>query len=266
MNDSYVKYKYDGYRLKVLPDCIDIELLGLCCQEKLPENDRCQRVNSSVEARVYRFKYNGRVYYHKTFRPRSSMEPIKNFFNGSRATRGLRGHRLLNNNGFSAPEVAMIGHKGRHNFMVTASVDNAMDLYEYVFDIAEMNEDDFSNKKLELIEQFGRLVGQLHAKRIIHGDLRWGNVLITKDESGENLFWMIDNERTFQYPVLPPVKRLKNLVQLNMTVTGAISRTDRMRFFMRYLKENPGLVSGKKEWMQRVADKTKKRLAGKQWK
>ncbi|MBI9017748.1 MAG: hypothetical protein JEZ07_10870 [Phycisphaerae bacterium] len=260
MTDIYVKIKYDGYRVEVLTDYADSELVKLCCREQMVEDASCHRVHSSVEAKVYRMDFLGGQYYHKTFCQRSKIEPLKNYFYGSRAKRGLRGHRILRENGFRAPKVIMIGHRGGHNFMVTEAVADAVNLYQYVDDIGKLEAGQERLAKQAIIEELGHYIGRLHAKKIIHGDLRWGNLLITKDQTGANMFWLIDNERTFRYPVLPGVRRLKNLVQLNMTVTKVISRADRMRFFRIYLLENDSIAPDKKQWLRRVADKTAMRL------
>ena len=260
MLDTYIKTTYNGYRLKVLADYAYSELVDICCREQLEEGQDCHRVHSSVQACVYRIKFQGHEYYHKTFYQRSKLEPLKNYFYGSRATRSLRGHVMLRQNGFGAPKVIMIGHRGSHNFMVSEAVDNTVNLYQYIDGVAKLKGPDFRQKKLEIIEEIAEFIGKMHAKNIIHGDLRWGNLLITKDDAGKNRFWVIDNERTFKYPVLPSVRRLKNLVQLNMGTNPTVTQADRLRFFMRYLQENLHIKSAKRKWIRIIANKTSERL------
>ncbi|MCK4502452.1 MAG: hypothetical protein KAU22_05410 [Desulfuromonadales bacterium] len=260
MMDTYIKITYNGYRLKVLADYACSELVDICCREQLDEGQNCHQVHSSLQACVHRIKFQDHEYYHKTFYQRSKFEPLKNYLNGSRATRSLRGHLLLRQNGFGAPKVIMIGHRGKHNFMISEAVDDALDLYQYIDRVAKLNGPDFRQKKLEIIKEVAKFVGKMHAKKIIHGDLRWGNLLITKDDAGKNSFWLIDNERTFKYPILPAVRRLKNLVQLNMTIFPAVTRADRLRFFMQYLQENSCIKSTKRKWIRMIANKTSKRL------
>jgi tRNA A-37 threonylcarbamoyl transferase component Bud32 len=103
----------------------------------------------------------------------------------------------------------------------------------------------------------------MHAAGIFHGDLRLGNVLVQKNE-GQWRFFFIDNERTKKFYHLPDSLRLKNLVQVNMFREG-ISRTDRLRFFKAYLKENPSIVRKRNKWAKKIVTKTNRRLRRKDW-
>ena len=260
MIDTYIKKTHNDYQLKILTDYAYSDLVDICCREYLDDGKNCHPVHSSAQARVYRIKFQDHEYYHKTFCQRSKLEPLKNYFNGSRATRSLRGHKILRKNGFSAPRVIMIGHRGAHNFMVSEAVVDALSLSQYADKIKKPESLNFHQKKLELLDEIAEFIGKMHAEKIIHGDLRWGNLLITKDDAGKNRFWLIDNERTFKYPILPSVRRLKNLVQLNMTIYPAVTRTDRLRFFIRYLQENSCIKSTKRKWIRLIANKTSRRI------
>jgi tRNA A-37 threonylcarbamoyl transferase component Bud32 len=103
----------------------------------------------------------------------------------------------------------------------------------------------------------------MHAAGIFHGDLRLGNVLVQKNE-GQWRFFFIDNERTKKFYHLPDSLRLKNLVQVNMFREG-ISRTDHLRFFKAYLKENPSIVRKQNKWAKKIVTKTNRRLRRKDW-
>ena len=115
--------------------------------------------------------------------------------------------------------------------------------------------------KRELIKAFGKTIGKMHALGIFHGDLRLGNILIRRIESGLQFFFL-DNERTRKFSRLRGVLRLKNLVQVNMFRKG-ISNTDRLRFFKAYLEENPAIARVRKSWAQKIIIKTDKRLTSK---
>jgi hypothetical protein len=76
-------------------------------------------------------------------------------------------------------------------------------------------------------------------------------------------FLFLDNERTVQYKRLPHLKRLKNLVQLNMDSIPVVTRTDRLRFFHAYLLENMELNPERKYLLRRILEKTAARIARK---
>jgi serine/threonine protein kinase len=110
-----------------------------------------------------------------------------------------------------------------------------------------------------LLRRLGETVGHMHRLGISHGDLRCGNIHVTRC-SGELQFVFLDNERTVRYRRLPARLRLKNLVQLNMHRADVISSTDRWRFWRAYLQQNPDLQDQARVWGRRVARKTAWRL------
>ena len=100
----------------------------------------------------------------------------------------------------------------------------------------------------------------MHSQGIFHGDLRWGNIIAVFSDPSGPVFVFLDNERTFKYRRMPGIKRVQNLVQINMVTYPSVTNTDRARFFKSYLTENPGLLSRKKALADKVVKLTKKRL------
>ena len=118
-----------------------------------------------------------------------------------------------------------------------------------------------NSKKRVLIGQFCHTVGRLHKLGISHGDLRLGNIIVDVSDPCQLRYVFLDNERTAHYRKLPKRKRLKNIVQINMYLDSIATKTDRLRFFQSYLKENPELIPLKKQWLARIIHKTEKRIA-----
>ncbi len=260
--NSLIKHKHNGYQLHILPDFINGEFLDVCCHDMLHDYDGCQRIPSSDQARIFCFSYHGEQYFHKTFCPRNMLEPIKNFFRGSRAYRSAKGHSLLAKNDFLAPQLVLLGHKKKHNFMVTVAVPNCISLASFLQNMPGWGAPMFWLAKTNQLEQLGKLIGKMHAANIVHGDLLCGNLLLS-GEQGKYKIYLIDNERTKHYFILPSKQRLKNLVQLNLFQCSTISKSDRMRFFNHYLSENPAIVPIKKYWIKKVLARTAWRLAKK---
>jgi len=252
--DAPVQHRHNGYHLRILPAFITRDFLDMCCRRIASEDDDCRRVPTSAQSRIWRLRHNGRWYFHKTFNPRNLLEYPKSLVRGSRAHRCARAHALLTDNGFLAPKTIMVGQKGLHNFMVTAAVADCVSLGAYLQTPLSRAE------KTAQLKQLGKVVGKMHAARIIHGDLLCGNILLS-GEPGRFDVYFIDNERTKRHFIVPPKQRLKNLVQLNKHQSPGLSNTDRMRFFMHYLSENLGLESAAKYWMRKVLRRTAFRLA-----
>jgi hypothetical protein len=147
----------------------------------------------------------------------------------------------------------------RENFLVTLEAENVKQIYQFIPDNSEKLAKEQLRGKRELIRVFGRTVGRMHAMGIFHGDLKVVNVLARQEKSGWRFFF-IDNERTKKFYILPPWLRLKNLVQVNMHRTDALTGTDRMRFFKAYMSENTKIQDNWKHWAKKAITKTNRRL------
>ena len=261
---DYVRCRHRGFRLTVLRQAFSEDFLEICCRESTKRKIPFTVIPSSRYALVYHFEYGGRGYFHKSFLHRNRLEPIKGFFRGTRAERAFKGHQLLRKNGLGAPQVVVVGKKGRQSFLVSEAVWTGSGLGRYFREtyVPPLSKEAIENKR-RAVQTLGHKVGRLHALGIFHGDLRWGNIMVKASTPMGVDFLFLDNERTVQYKRLPYLKRLKNLVQLNMDSSPVVTGTDRLRFFLVYLSENPELDQEKKLLMRRIFEKTAARLARK---
>lgn len=253
-----------GFRLMLLPKADNAAFLERCRIDDINKDNDVIPVISSAFARVYSFTFNGELYFYKKYLSRNVLEHVKNLFRGDRAVRALKGACLLTENGFNAPICMMAGKKGSNVFNVSEAIKGGKDLIRFVEE--EFSEGMNRNKireKRNLCKLLGIEIGKLHAKGIIHGDLRWGNVMIVKSPEMAIQIWFLDNERTVKYLSVPQKMRIVNLVQMNMISSSIITSTDRMRFYTAYLAENPCLMSQKWNLAKKVLQKTAIRFAKK---
>jgi tRNA A-37 threonylcarbamoyl transferase component Bud32 len=242
-------------------DYNDIKFLDYCCRGPSRRDEDFVNVSSSRQARVYRFQYDDEGFFYKIYLPRNALERFKEIFRGTRAERALRGYLVLKENGLETPQVVMVGKKDRLNFMVSKAVEKGhgwRDHFKKEWNRILPKED--LERKRESIRRLGKTVGFMHSQGIFHGDLRWGNIMIIFSDSTGPDFVFLDNERTVRYSRLPRIRRVQNLVQINMVTYPSVTNTDRARFFKSYLMENPGLLSKKKTLALNVAKLTKMRL------
>jgi len=259
INNSYRRCRFKDFKLKVLANLYEDSFVELCCRLTEKKNNMGTKVPSSTFAKVHRFKFKNKIYYHKSFLPRNKWEQIKNFFKKTRAERTMKGHLLLEKNGFDTPRIAAVGQKGSSNFIVSETMNNEKNGLSYWQESFPAEEDYFMNKRA-LIRSLGRTIGKLHALFIFHGDLRLNNMGINSSEPGKWQFEFIDNERTVQLRRLSDARRIRNLTQLCMSANHLTTRTDRLCFFNAYLSENPQLLIQKKQWIKRILTYFSKRL------
>jgi len=242
---------------------------ALCAGEsEVNKRYRLTRVNSSRFARLYRlkvrFNQTDTAVYYKECLFRSAWDYAKHMLRAGRAQRALEGSSILAREGFCVPTVIAAGwcKSGplcRRSFIVTAEAENTRPIYQLIPESFQQLTTERIREFRSLTKALGRTVGRMHAKGIFHGDLRLGNILAGKDNGGWR-FYFLDNERTKKFGRIPDRLRVKNLVQLNLHWRGALTTTDRLRFFKAYLEENPDLKTDAKKWMQRVLKKTEYRL------
>ena len=171
---------------------------------------------------------------------------------------------MLAQNGFDVPVTIAIGEScsglfHSESFSVTLGIENT----KRAVDIARQTREITTPEQLaghrDLVRNFGRTIGKMHANGIFHGDLRFGNVLLSPERASWRFFF-IDNARTKKFILLPFWLRVKNLVQLNISACGFLSRTDRMRFFTEYCaRTGTGKKTGK-ILIKAVLRKTRRRL------
>ena len=226
------------------------------------------RISSSRFSRVYRCRigFLGTVHnlYLKQYLNRSAWDVLKHLFRPSRAQRAFKASLMLAENGLLSPEVIAVGELKyglvcARTFLVTREVDNARSVCDLLADDLCGDNHNIGAQKRSFICEFAHVVGRMHAVGIFHGDLRLGNVLARKVDSGWEFFFL-DNERTGKFAHLPLRLRIKNLVQISMLRAEAITNTDRLLFVRVYFRHNPVSQTVQKAWIRRVVSKTNKRL------
>ena len=198
------------------------------------------RITSTPKSRVFLAAFhcsgrNSRVYL-KQFPLYLSLRYLIYLVCTGRAKRAFRASLMLEDCGFNAPKPLVLMEKKyglfcTNSILLTKEVPDSMQLGEKLQQLSRDRSRNAIRQKRRLIRQFGKVVGEMHQKGILHGDLRLRNVLVREEEEGFS-FWFIDNERTKRFSRLRPGHVRKNLVQLNMKLEA--SNTDRLRFVKAY--------------------------------
>jgi len=267
--DGFEKMRMDNWIILIRKDFPKHDILNLVAENDSSAEVQGQfvRVPSSDYTRVFKCNVSldgvALPLYLKKYLCRSTLDFVKHLFRPSRAKRAFNATLMLQKNGFDAPVVVgLFEHRTgpfcTNNLLLTEGIEDSKSMQQLLTDICQNSGRDTSIDKRALIEAFGGITGQMHAKGIFHGDLRLGNVLVVRQEKKWRFFF-IDNERTKKFYHLPARLRLKNLVQINMFQSG-ITNTDRLRFFKAYLKHNPAVANNRRGWAVKILTKTSFRL------
>jgi tRNA A-37 threonylcarbamoyl transferase component Bud32 len=201
--------------------------------------------------------------YIKLHLQRSVVDFVKHLFRAGRGRRAFAASLMLRRNGLDCPEPLALLEKRLGPFcaesiLVTEGIPDCVQLYTHLQRLATEGTARAEIEKRTIIRQLGEYAGKMHRAGIFHGDLRLGNIMLQND-NGRWRFYLIDNERTRQVPVLPGRLVIKNLVQLNMFRVG-VSNTDRMRFLKAYNEQVKLTDNCVRRLCKHVIQKTNKRM------
>jgi len=200
--------RMDGWNVRAVPVLLEDEILKACCRAPEETPEHFGSVKSSKSTVVYRFTWQGRDYYLKHYLFQNWRR------HASLRRKVMRLPRIadqLQQSGFHTPAIVCTAFRGCQMFSVSEAVDadcSVQNLY--------MKKEGGEITALAgLRNAFGREIGRLHVAGFVHGDLRWGNVLIKGVKTDSPNFIYLDNDRTRRYRKLPARGRIGNLVQIH---------------------------------------------------
>jgi tRNA A-37 threonylcarbamoyl transferase component Bud32 len=209
-----------------------------------------------------------RVIY-KRFRLTGWADPLANLLRRSPALRSwVHGHGLRERVLPTARPLLVLHRSGqglpREGYLLTEKIEGAVGLHAFLAGLASLS----SRERLRLlrhrIELIARLVRELHRRQLSHRDLKAANLLTTEPPStAEAQAWFIDLVGVEVFRRLPRARRLQNLTRLNASFhgSGALTRTDRLRFLRVYLNWALHGRGDWKEWWRAVARATRAKVA-----
>jgi len=106
-----------------------------------------------------------------------------------------------------------------------------------------------------LIRAFAKILGEMHSHNIFHHDLKTCNIMVK--EKGKSFdFTFLDFDKVSFNEDIAVSKRVKNLVQINLSTPRLFTVADRLRFLKEYL-DLCGITNEKKNMMREVANLSK---------
>ncbi len=267
MLDSFVKHTLSGWDIYLNPaafsDTPDDKTAA-----RVIDNIRgpFEKVPASKAADVFKAKIglfrHPEVLYIKFFKHRNLRDVLKSLFRPSRAARAAQGAKMLEEASLHAPQTAAVLEKRLgpillQNVLITKEVKDALSVNEYFSKIWKQTPNKISRDRHEMAKQLAEYIAKMHNAKIVHGDLRAGNILARKTETAWK-FCLLDNERTKKTKTVNSELTIKNLVQINMHFD--YHRTDRMRFLNAYSAKRIGIEISTKKLAKLVTKITTQRL------
>lgn len=188
----------------------------------------------------------------KRYRPPSLGKWLLGLVRESRARRTWRmGHALLAR-GIATPRplAAIQPRRARlrgESYLATAWLPGALNLHEYLWQLAPLPLADRKRRVRALAASLGRLLARLHWWNISHVDLKACNVLVV-DRQDELYTALVDVESARFHRRLSFARRARDLARLAASLQAHpwITRSDRLRFLRAYLSNLP--MDTQRDW------------------
>jgi tRNA A-37 threonylcarbamoyl transferase component Bud32 len=248
---------------------------------------RVLKASNSSTVIEMEFPVNGqlrRVIY-KRFRVTSWKDPIASLFRPTPALRSWVHGQGFRERGLPTARPFLVLHRRtfgmmQEGYLLTEKIDHADDLHEYLGALDELPAERRIPLLRGLIDRVARTIRALHQRRLSHRDLKAANILVRRwnappDEPSaysqdvqnllympESSVWLIDLVGVDVFMHLARKRRVQNLTRLNASFIGSskITRTDRLRFLLRYLNCGAFGRCDWKKWWKQIATATSKKV------
>ena len=180
--------------------------------------------------------------YYKEFPPPSPIDHLTALLRGSRASRWRKHSDALTYAGIDAPQSLAWGKLPNGAEYLFTRKAAGQDVATWLRKTLTERTGDALNTRRRLLDSLGIFIGRLHATGFLPGDLEASDILAELIDDRFQ-FTLINNEHSVKK--LPPPGRmlLKNLMELNLLPPSAVSKTDRMRFFVAWRRQMRDLSS-----------------------
>ena len=183
---------------------------------------------------------------------------VKNIFRGSAGRKAWVAGNGLRVYGLNTPLPLALCEEKRSgittgSYLIMEEVKDSLEMDRYILKNFSNRKD--LRKKSELIRAFAKILGEMHSHNIFHHDLKTCNIMVK--EKGKSFdFTFLDFDKVSFNEDIAVSKRVKNLVQINLSTPRLFTVADRLRFLKEYL-DLCGITNEKKNMMREVANLSK---------
>ena len=198
---------------------------------------------------------------YKRYRPRKWWKTLLAPFRPARAVQGWQRGHALDLRGIPAARPVLAVDRRRpwyrcESYLAVQWIENSENLHLYLWRIANEPHEVRMRQANRCAESIGRLLGRMHAQRVLHGDLKASNLLIT-DRNGQIDSHLVDvDDVTLDIETTLP-RRATDLARLAASLEAHpwVSRTVHARFLRAYLKEAGSGVTDRRLLWRTIAQR-----------
>jgi tRNA A-37 threonylcarbamoyl transferase component Bud32 len=128
-------------------------------------------------------------------------------------------------------------------------------------DLSTLNGVEGYRKRRAFLTSLARTFQSLHREKIYHNDLKASNILVLEKRArNEKRFSLIDLDGLRRCFYLSARRRIKNLAQLNRTLGGFLTKTERLVFLKAYADFYASNRTKRKEAVNKILAETRRQL------
>jgi len=183
---------------------------------------------------------------------------VKNIFRGSAGRKAWVAGNGLRVYGLNTPLPLALCEEKRSgittgSYLIMEEVKDSLEVDRYILKNFSNRKD--LRKKSELIRAFAKILGEMHSYNIFHHDLKTCNIMVK--EKGKSFdFTFLDFDNVSFNEDMAVSKRVKNLIQINLSTPRLFTLADRLRFLKEYL-DQCGITDEEKNILRDVINLSK---------
>ncbi|MEN8261437.1 MAG: lipopolysaccharide kinase InaA family protein [Pseudomonadota bacterium] len=217
------------------------DFLGTPVGDKFSSLDRAyacegELITRDLVSQVKRVTFQGKRYYVKIYN--AAGKRARRYFGRSRVRAEWENLMIFQTLGIATADIVAYGQETNHGLykrgaLVTAEVENSVDLENYVRNYPGITKNkDWLNSILAQIADYAR---KMHDVGFAHSDLNWRNILVSTQAPPRIKFIDCPSGRFWPRHFLKR-KITRDLAHLDKVARELLSKTDRLRFYMLYMR------------------------------
>jgi hypothetical protein len=233
------------------------------------------------------FPVNGQIrrVIYKRFRVNSWKDPLASLVRPTPALRSWIHGQGFRERGLPTARPFLVLHRRRfgmnfEGYLLTEKIDHADDLHGYLQSLEPLPATQRIPLLRRLIEHVARTIRSLHHRQLSHRDLKAANILVRRWDAPagqasaysqdiqnllympESSVWLIDLVGVDRFMRLSRSRRIRNLSRLNASFHAGdkITRTDRLRFLLTYLRCGAFGRCDWKSWWKKIEQATERKI------
>ena len=244
---EFVIRRRGGASIWIARHCADSSSVDrLADPDELLTDPDCQIVKDQKKIKVWRLRLSiagkSRALYIKRYNAFSMRVRLVSPFVSSGAFRALRGAAILRAAGIpTVAPVAAVEHRRNRalskSFFISEEVvgGKTADVY-WNSNLSGLTGREGYRLRRRFLSELAALFHSLHAQQIYHNDLKDANILVVSERNEPGFrFYLLDLEGVKRVPSLSAKRKIKNLVQIQRTLGGYLSASDKLFFLKHYL-------------------------------